>query len=34
MVDWFARQGQKIHEAWKKVGALDVSVQEVGAGEL
>ena len=23
VVDWFARQGQKIHEAWGKVGALD-----------
>lgn len=23
MVDWFARQGQKIYEAWKKAGALD-----------
>lgn len=23
MVDWIARQGQKIHEAWKKAGALD-----------
>ena len=23
MVDWIARQGQKIYEAWKDVGALD-----------
>lgn len=23
MVDWIARQGQKIYEAWKEVGALD-----------
>lgn len=23
MVDWFARQGQKIYDAWKKADALD-----------
>lgn len=23
MVDWFARQGQKIYAAWKEAGALD-----------
>ena len=23
MVDWFARQGEKIHAAWKAAGALD-----------
>lgn len=23
MVDWFARQGQKIYTAWKEAGALD-----------
>lgn len=23
MVDWFARQGQKIYRAWKEAGALD-----------
>ena len=24
MVDWIARQGQKIYDAWKEVGVLDV----------
>ena len=23
MIDWIARQGQKIYEAWKEAGALD-----------
>jgi hypothetical protein len=23
MVDWFARQGQKIYDAWREAGALD-----------
>lgn len=23
MVDWFARQGQKIYESWKEAGVLD-----------
>lgn len=23
MVDWFAKQGQKIYDAWKEAGALD-----------
>lgn len=23
MVDWFARQGPKIYDVWRKAGALD-----------
>lgn len=26
MVDWFARQGQKIYRAWREAGALDGGV--------